>query len=100
MGSEMCIRDRRYCDRLVLLSRGRVLAEGPPDEVLSPESMESAFGVRAAMYRDPITGLPAISLIGPADERPSIAQGDTGRLRAGYDPIKEAPGGARPGGDS
>ena len=90
----------RYCDRLVLLSRGRVLAEGPPDEVLSPESMESAFGVRAAMYRDPITGLPAISLIGPADERPSIAQGDTGRSRAGYDPIKEAPGRAHLGGDS
>ena len=61
----------RYCDRLVLLSGGRVLAEGSPEEVLTPETMESAFGVRSAVYRDPITGSLAISLVGPADERPS-----------------------------
>ena len=61
----------RYCDRLVLLSGGRVLAEGSPEEVLTPETMESAFSVRAAAYRDPITGSLAISLIGPAEERPS-----------------------------
>ena len=61
----------RYCDRLVLLSGGRVLAEGSPEEVLSPETIESAFGVRSAVYRDPVTGSLAISLIGPANERPS-----------------------------
>ena len=61
----------RYCDRLVLLSGGRVLAEGPPEQVLSPETMESAFGVRAAIHRDPVTGSLAVSLIGPADERAS-----------------------------
>ena len=61
----------RYCDRLVLLFEGRVLAEGPPDEVLTPETIERAFGVKAAVYRDPITGSLAISLIGPADERPT-----------------------------
>ena len=57
----------RYCDRLVLLSGGRVLAEGPPEHVLSPDAMESAFGVRAALYRDPVTGALAVSLIAPAD---------------------------------
>lgn len=60
----------RYCDRLVLLSGGRVLAEGPPEEVLTPETIESAFGVKSTVYQDPITGSPAISLIGPADDRP------------------------------
>jgi len=59
----------RYCDRLVLLSGGRVLAEGSPEQVLSPATMESAFGVRAAVYRDPVTGSLAISLIAPADEQ-------------------------------
>ena len=58
----------RYCDKLVLLSGGRVLAEGSPDEVLTPETIESAFGVKSAVYQDPITGSLAISLIGPADE--------------------------------
>ena len=56
----------RYCDRLVLLSGGRVLAEGTPEEVLTPEAVESAFGVRCAVYRDPVAGSLAISLIGPA----------------------------------
>ena len=57
----------RYCDRLVLLSNGRVLTEGRPDEVLEPETIESAFGVRSAVYRDPATGALAVSLIGPAE---------------------------------
>ena len=59
----------RYCDRLVLLSVGRVLAEGTPGDVLTPETMATAFGVRAEVYRDPVTGALAVSLIGPADER-------------------------------
>ncbi|MXW29760.1 MAG: ABC transporter ATP-binding protein, partial [Chloroflexi bacterium] len=57
----------RYCDRLVLLSEARVLSEGRPEEVLTPDSIESAFGVRCAVYPDPVTGSLAISLIGPAD---------------------------------
>ena len=65
----------RYCDRLVLLSEGRVLADGPPEAVLSPEVIESAFGVKSAVYRDPVTGSLAISLIGPADERSPNGRG-------------------------
>ena len=57
----------RYCDQLVLLSEGRVLAKGPPHEVLSPPIIESAFGVKSAVYKDPATGSLAVSLIGPAD---------------------------------
>ena len=60
----------RYCDKLVLLSGGRVLAEGTPSEVLTPDTIASAFSVKSAVYQDPITGSLAISLIGPADDRP------------------------------
>ena len=59
----------RYCDRLVLLSGGRVAATGTPEQVLSTENIESGFGVRSAVYRDDRTGSLAISLIGPADEQ-------------------------------
>ncbi len=65
----------RYCDRLVLLSNGRVLTEGRPDEVLEPETIESAFGVRSAVYRDPATGALAVSLIGPAETAAKAAGG-------------------------
>ncbi len=58
----------RYCDRLVLLSEGRVLADGTPEEVLAPVIIEAAFGVRSAVYPDPVTGSLVVSLIAPADE--------------------------------
>lgn len=36
----------RYCDRLVLLSRGRVVASGPTTAVLAPEVLEPVYGIR------------------------------------------------------
>ena len=63
----------RYCDRLVLLSEGRVLADGTPDQVLAPDIIERAFGVRSAVYPDPVTGSLVVSLIAPADENGSAA---------------------------
>ena len=91
----------RYCDRLVLLTGGRVLAEGSPEEVLSPETIESAFGVKAAVYREPVTGSLAIGLIGPADD-PTSAEGcPTSMPSAEGCPVPEgAKRLAQPGGDS
>ena len=43
----------RFCDRLVLLGGGRVLAAGTPAEVLVPERLREAFGIEAAILRDP-----------------------------------------------
>lgn len=57
----------RFCDRLVLLAEGQVLTEGIPADVLAEETIEAAFGVKSAVYRDPATGALAISLIAPAD---------------------------------
>jgi iron complex transport system ATP-binding protein len=37
----------RFCDRLVLLGGGRILANGPPREVLAPDSLRAAFGIEA-----------------------------------------------------
>ena len=37
----------RFCDRLVMLHEGRVLAEGAPQEVLREETLEEAFHIRA-----------------------------------------------------
>jgi iron complex transport system ATP-binding protein len=46
----------RFCDRLVLLQQGAVLAEGTPASVLSPEYLRSAYEVETRSYVDPITG--------------------------------------------
>ncbi|WP_116133502.1 ABC transporter ATP-binding protein [Tropicimonas sp. IMCC34043] len=37
----------RYCSRLVLMAAGRVVADGPPAEVLSPDRLAAVFGITA-----------------------------------------------------
>ena len=61
----------RYCDRLVLMKNGKILAKGSPEEVLTPETIQVSFGVKAAVYRDPVAGSLALSLLDPAEELPS-----------------------------
>ncbi|AEN14037.1 MULTISPECIES: ABC transporter ATP-binding protein [unclassified Streptomyces] len=45
-----------HCDRLHVLHGGRVVASGPPAEVLSPALLAEVFGVRAHRVRHPGTG--------------------------------------------
>lgn len=39
----------RYADRVVVMHQGRVIAQGTPPEVFTPDTIETAFGVRPAM---------------------------------------------------
>ena len=45
----------RYCDRIALLSQGRLEAIGTPKEVLNPETIQSVYGVDVSVRRDPLT---------------------------------------------
>lgn len=38
----------RFCDRLILLDRGHVLADGAPDAVLGDDNLAAAFGIHVA----------------------------------------------------
>ncbi len=51
----------QFCDRLYLMHEGVLVASGPPREVLTPEALERAFGVRAAIDDHPATGRPRIA---------------------------------------
>ncbi|MFE0591926.1 ABC transporter ATP-binding protein [Micromonospora echinospora] len=47
-----------YCDTIVLLDRGQVIAVGTPTEVLTPARLEEVFGVRSTLVIHPLTGRP------------------------------------------
>ncbi|MCQ2085373.1 MAG: ABC transporter ATP-binding protein [archaeon] len=52
-----------YCDRLYLLQKGKIVASGTPEEVLTPENLLNVYGVRASVNRSPNTGLLHIEYI-------------------------------------
>ena len=56
----------RYCDRLILLGKGRIIADGPPDKVLTDARMRSVFGVGGHWSATPSGSLfHAIEAVGP-----------------------------------
>ena len=46
----------RFADRMLLLSRGRVAAEGSPGEVMREETLTDVYGWPVAVAADPTTG--------------------------------------------
>src|SRR5689334_24003691 len=52
-----------YCDRLILLHEGSILADDNPEVVLAPDHLATAFHVQARTFRDPFTDALRLSLI-------------------------------------
>jgi iron complex transport system ATP-binding protein len=53
----------RFCDRLVLLHNGAVLANGSPEQVLNPDVIRVAYGIDVHPYWDPITGYMRLAVL-------------------------------------
>lgn len=51
----------RFADRMLLLSRGAVAAEGTPEEVLREDVLEEVYGWPVAVRSDPVTGTPTVT---------------------------------------
>jgi iron complex transport system ATP-binding protein len=45
----------RYADHLVAMRDGRIVAAGPPREVLTPELLADVFGLQAVVLPDPVS---------------------------------------------
>ncbi|MDR7384651.1 ABC transporter ATP-binding protein [Promicromonospora iranensis] len=54
----------RYADHLVVMSAGRIVAEGAPADVLTREVVSEAFGLRAQVVPDPVAGSPLVVPVG------------------------------------
>ncbi len=51
----------QYCDRLVLLRDGEVVAEGDVETTLRREVVERVYGVRVSVVAHPETGRPIVA---------------------------------------
>ncbi|MEV8128043.1 ABC transporter ATP-binding protein [Streptomyces sp. NPDC085944] len=43
-------------DRITLLEAGRIVADGPPEDVLTPKRLTAVYGIRIDVDTDPLTG--------------------------------------------
>ncbi|KQN64542.1 MULTISPECIES: Fe(3+) dicitrate ABC transporter ATP-binding protein FecE [unclassified Erwinia] len=48
----------RYCDHLVLMAAGRIVASGSPRQVMTPDLLRSVFSIDAEIHPDPISARP------------------------------------------
>jgi iron complex transport system ATP-binding protein len=51
----------RFADRMLLLSRGVVAAEGTPDDVVREDILRAVYGWPLAVHTDPTTGAPRVT---------------------------------------
>jgi iron complex transport system ATP-binding protein len=52
-----------YCDRLYLIDAGRLVAHGPPAEVLTPGMIRAVYRVHAEVALHPVTRKPGIHFL-------------------------------------
>ncbi|ANC29843.1 ABC transporter ATP-binding protein [Isoptericola dokdonensis] len=67
----------RYADHLVVMSAGKVVAQGAPGDVLDEATVLDAFGLDARVVPDPVAGTPMIVPVG-RHHRPDGSLAPTG----------------------
>jgi iron complex transport system ATP-binding protein len=50
----------RYASHIIAMRDGRILAEGPPDEVITSQRVHEVFGLANVVIPDPVTGGPLV----------------------------------------
>ncbi|MFB6220766.1 MAG: ATP-binding cassette domain-containing protein [Halolamina sp.] len=90
----------RYCDRLVVVAGGGVLADGPPETILNGETLQNAFDTDAVVTHDPVTERPHVTAL---SENSRVAMEADGGVEAdlngltGVDRLHVVAGGGRAG---
>ncbi|ONI88200.1 histidinol phosphatase [Actinosynnema sp. ALI-1.44] len=59
----------RYCDHVVILDHGMVVAAGIPEAVLTPDLIESVYGVNVLVDREPTTDILRVTYLAATPPR-------------------------------
>ncbi|MCL9780925.1 heme ABC transporter ATP-binding protein [Vibrio sp. S4M6] len=51
----------RYCDRLILMHQGEIIADGSPEKVLTEQNIHQAYGYKSSIIRHPSNGYLMVS---------------------------------------
>jgi len=62
----------KFCSRLLLLSGGKILADGAPEEVVTPNNLDQAYGLHSAVFHNHVTGNLDIHTFAACDRRDKI----------------------------
>lgn len=54
----------RYADHLIAMNKGKIIAEGTPDEIVTKEIMKKIYHLNCVVYEDKLSGAPYIVPIG------------------------------------
>jgi len=49
-----------YCDRMILINKGRIHCQGTPAEVINPQNLEQVYGPGNYVHTHPLSGLPVV----------------------------------------
>ena len=55
----------RYADQLIVMREGQIVTSGPPADVITPDLMETVFGLRCLVVPDPVTHTPSVVPLDP-----------------------------------
>jgi iron complex transport system ATP-binding protein len=57
----------RFCTRLILMKAGQIIADGTPETVITQENLSEAYGVKALVYKNRISGMVDFHIPGQTD---------------------------------
>jgi iron complex transport system ATP-binding protein len=77
----------RYADHLVAMGRGRIVAEGPPAEIVDAALVTDVFGLECRVLADPLTGT---SMVVPVPTRRRSSVSSTQELTEAANPCATA----------
>jgi len=62
----------QYCDRLVMLSNGKIYCQGVPKAVISSQNIREVYGAEVCVYPHPVNALPATLIV--SEKRNKLSQ--------------------------